>query len=663
MGRKKSPNIFHPVKHSAVGSKNSLAQEGRDQDLEFKRVVDDSTHKVVHKALHKLPKEALERLDVMSSVKEKLYNYVNQNMSNMLNRYLTTAEDEMAKKYRDMVDKEENKVLNKYTPRELAEMIDQIAGPDRFNNGEVEKAMINTYGHLHGHINREVTEMEQLTNSLLRQKTDVGAFVRGQNFYSVVKCAFKDDKNKPKTVMNVKLSINIHDQELISPIYHHQTTVEFIAKELVMGLIQRKLDKEIEDLNNKMIEEGKAELDHGEQLIKKMHAVENYTSDERDDEKSKRYSFIAKHLMERLEGLGAEINPKDYDALNIRENIKEIIDEDNIRARGFNTSINCITSILDTSKLGYQYCENMKNVREFIIREYEDTEESQLPDERYQIRLKYYDLAQLLNERRAYDKQVQEYNKEVRLISDIVEYIVQQRKVRFKINDYAELVNLTMRWRKRNLKDGETLYEDHPKLWGLTGRFNEETRDIVADDTDVEKSNRTYVTDKKDIKQLLILADKKLAEAYGFYHPKKRILVEERIRYLSKKFEDFDYRINPYHVQPGVLLDMDIVTCKRKKFIMGSMANVLNEFLAAMSKGFSDAAFAEFSRRRSTTRDDLDQVYVTDGSNASAGEVFENDTSELSEGAGAQSEATAADTGTGTGAAPAPAGGGAMDEL
>ena len=39
------------------------------------------------------------------------------------------------------------------------------------------------------------------------------------------------------------------------------------------------------------------------------------------------------------------------------------------------------------------------------------------------------------------------------------------------------------------------------------------------------------------------------------------------------------------------------------------MANVLNEFLHGVSKGFQDAAFASFSRRRSTVRDDIHQSF------------------------------------------------------
>lgn len=76
-------------------------------------------------------------------------------------------------------------------------------------------------------------------------------------------------------------------------------------------------------------------------------------------------------------------------------------------------------------------------------------------------------------------------------------------------------------------------------------------------------------------------------------------------------FEEFDYLINPYHVQPGLVLDVDISSIKRKKFTLSGMANVLNEFLHGVSKGFQDAAFASFKRRRSTVREDIGQSFAS----------------------------------------------------
>jgi hypothetical protein len=221
----KSPNVFHPEKPSAVGSRNSLAQEHRDQQVEVDVLLEEEVDKVMNHITSRLPKEVLDRLDVMGGLKEKLYNYFNQNYQNMFNRYITTTEDEMVKKVRNFIDKEESKSLARYTPKEIAEILDQVGGPDKFNTGEIEKSIVNMYGHLQGHIQRGVNDLENLTNSLLRQKTDVGAFIRGENAYSIVKCAFKDNIYKPKTVADVKLSVNILDSELISPIFHYLVTV------------------------------------------------------------------------------------------------------------------------------------------------------------------------------------------------------------------------------------------------------------------------------------------------------------------------------------------------------------------------------------------------------------------------------------------------------
>ena len=398
-----SPNVFHPEKPSAVGSRNSLAQDYRDQQKEVNQLIEEETNKVLHHLTTKLPKEVLERLDVMGGVKEKLYNYFNQNYQNMFNRYMVTAEDEMLKKVRGFIDREEMKVLDRYTPKEIATLLDAVGGADKFNTGEIEKSIVNMYGHLQGHVQRGVNDLETLTNSLLRQKTDVGAFVRGENAYSIVKCAFKDNLYKPKTVTDVKLSVNILDTELISPIFQYQSTVEYLIKDLLSNHYMDVIDKEIEKIKDKRIDQGLDELSDGEIIFAKIDKVDGITDDDVENPKSKRYDVVSKQLMERINNLRAEIDPETFDQLNIRENIKKIIDLENIRNRGFNTAINSITSILDTSKMGYQYIENLKNARELILREYDDTDIANLPDERYQIRLKYYDNAQLLAERQAYE--------------------------------------------------------------------------------------------------------------------------------------------------------------------------------------------------------------------------------------------------------------------
>ena len=97
----------------------------------------------------------------------------------------------------------------------------------------------------------------------------------------------------------------------------------------------------------------------------------------------------------------------------------------------------------------------------------------------------------------------------------------------------------------------------------------------------------------------------KLQKVYGYKYPIQRRVAEERLNYLEAEFNKFDYMINPYHIQPGLILDVDITSIKKKKATLEGMANVLNEFLFGVSKGFADAAFASFSRRRSTVREDI----------------------------------------------------------
>jgi len=600
----KSPNVFHPEKPSAVGSRNSLAQEYRDQQIEVNMLMEEETNKIIHHLSAKLPKDVLDRLDVMGGLKEKLYNYFNQNFQNMFNRYMVTSEDEMVKKVRNFIDKEETKILTRYTSKEIADLLDAVGGADKFNSGEVEKSIVNMYGHLQGHIQRGVNELETRTNSILRQKTDTGAFVRGENSYSIVKCAFKDNHEKPLTVTDVKLSVNILDSELISPIFHYQVTVEYIVKDLISKHIIECIDKLVDGVKEERLDKGKEELSDSEVIFTKLGKIETFTDDKPDDPKAKRYSYVAKALMDKLTDLRAEVDPEAFDALNIRENLKEVIDIENIRNRGFNTAINSITSILDTSRMGYQYIENLKNGREVLIREYEETDVSSLPDERYQIKMRYFDNAQLFEDRKAYDVQLKSFETEVQHLWDILEVIYQQKKGNTPVSDFDDLAKQKKGRIQKLIKEksGEPMYEDIAKVW-------DEISFIKPVETEVEKSNRTYIYEKDKLRITLIKMRDKMQSMYDFMYPIERRVMEERLAWLEKEYFRFDYMINPYHLQPGILLDVDITSIKRKKQTLDSMANVLNEFLHGVSKGFHDAAFASFSRRRSTVREDINQSF------------------------------------------------------
>jgi len=600
----KSPNKIHPTEPSAVGSRNSVVQEGRDTVAESKLIIDETADKVLNSIMTKLPEEVLMKLDIMGGLKEKIYNYVNQKYVNMANRYTVTMEDEFIKKLRDFVDKEEAKGLARYTPRELVELLDKIGGSDKFNTGEIEKSIVNMYGHLHGHIQRGMNDLENETNAILRQKVDVGAFVRGENAYAIVKCIFKDNLLRPKYVYDIKLSINILDSELISPIYHYQVTVESLLKDAIQKHIQDLIDRQIQLLKEELVDQGKSELTGAEIMFEKVKRIENFTDDEKEDEKSRRYTILAKKFLDKIEGLRAEIDVEEFDPLNIRENIKYIIDAENIRNRGYNTAINALTSILDTSKLGYQVCDNMKNARVCHIREYEELDKTILPDERYAIRLAFYDQNQLREEKREFDRQMEAFTTEILRAWDVTHAHYESKKRFRSLKDFDDLAGRLMskEWRRQKKE-----YEADPNsvLWNEIG-------EMYNEGSFVEKNNRTYEDRIFNLKHKMKYLKEMLEKMHGHQNPIERVILDERISFLERKFHDFTYKINPHHIQPGLILDVDVTTIKRKQYMLKGMANVLNEFLYGVSKGFADQAFASFKRRRSTVRTDIDQSFAAE---------------------------------------------------
>ena len=597
----KSPNKVHPTIPSAVGSRESLVQEGRDKVKESVLILEETADKVLNHVANKLPAEVLEKLDIMGGLKEKLYGYINQTYVNMFNRYTVTMEDEFVKKIRDFVDKEEQKGLARYTPKEIVELLDKIGGADKFHTGEIEKSIVNMYGHLQGHIQRGVNDLETETNAILRQKTDVGAFVRGENAYSILKCVFKDNELRPKYVYDVKLSINVLDSELISPMYHYQVTVETLLKDSIQKHIQELIDRTVQQFNDELVDQGKTELSASEKMFEKVKRIDLFTDDDAEDEKSRRYTILAKKFLDKIEGLRAEIDVDEIDPLNIRENIKFIIDEENIRNRGYNTCVNSLTAILDTSKLGYQVCDNLKNARTCQIREYEETDRTILPDERYGIRMAYYDQNQLREAKKEYDKQMLSFTTEIMSAWDVTHAYYDSKKRFRSLKDFDDLSNRLM---SKEWKASKKAREADPEsvLWNEIG-------EMYNENSFVEKNNRTYEDRVRNLRGKLKYLRDLLQKMHGYQNPVERVILDERINFLEKRFNEFTYLVNPHHIQPGLILDIDITTIKRKQYMLKGMSNVLNEFLYGISKGFADAAFATYSRRRSTVRADIDQSF------------------------------------------------------
>ena len=81
-----------------------------------------------------------------------------------------------------------------------------------------------------------------------------------------------------------------------------------------------------------------------------------------------------------------------------------------------------------------------------------------------------------------------------------------------------------------------------------------------------------------------------------------RQVVEKRLKFLKGQLDEFSNQINPFHIQPGLLLDIDITSIKKKQTTMKNMSNVSNEFLYSVSKGFTDEVFLGFDAQGEATR-------------------------------------------------------------
>ncbi|MBI3994069.1 MAG: cytochrome C oxidase subunit II [Candidatus Lambdaproteobacteria bacterium] len=598
----KGPNAVHPEDPSAVGSRNSLNRDGRDEYVEARLVVDEEVDKIINHIQAKLPPEVLQDLHVMGNIKSYLHTYFNQSYQNMINRYLTTVEDEMSKKMRDMIDKEEHRTLNRYTPKEIADLVNNIGGPEVFNTSEVEKSMVNIMGHLQGHVQRGTFEFETATVGILAQRTDVGGFVQAENSYTMVKCSFRDNYKKPDKVVDVKLAVNVLDAELISPIIAHQMSTDHLIKEVISTHIQDLVEKEVDEINQQLSVEGRPELTTPEALFEKMKAVESYTDDP-DGDASKRYQFLPEAYMERMAHITGELNVESFDSMGIVEMLDRLLKDEHIRTRGWNTAVNNMTSILDTSRMGYQYVQNSKNARDVILREYEATDVNRLPDERYEIHMRHFDASQLQEEKLAYSAQISEFKREITRLWEVVEQVYQEEKQRSGLKDWNDVVANTIDRDKPSARGGwfqsaaaEEVEEAPERVWN-------EITFVQRKLTTLEEMNQTYDLTISEFKQRFLLIRRRMEEIFEARFPDHRVIIEQRLNFLETEFLTFMSVVNPYHVQPGLLVEIDITSIKRLRITIKGITNVLNEFLLGISKGFTDRSVDEFTRRRSTVSD------------------------------------------------------------
>jgi uncharacterized protein YkuJ len=509
----KRPNAVYSRK-SAAGIRNTPVYEDALQAAAqtVTQILEEEAGNILHYLKGKLPTEVFERLN-SGSLNEKVYGAVDRYYQELFGRY--TASD----------DKDETAVFVYHTAGEIAELLRSGGGAGQFNTGEIEKSA-----------DRNNNDLEIHANDLLRQKTNIGAFLNGESPGSIVKCVFRDNAQRPKTVTDLKLSINVPDSALISPVFYCHAAARYLIKDLIYRHIIESIDRAIDASPDQEIEE-------------------------------------------RVTGVFAEIVPPGFNPANVREHVRKSADIETIRTRGFSAAVNLLVSLLDRAGLDYQFIENAQSGRELIIREYEDKNEAHLPDERYQIRLWYFDREQLAEDCTAYETQIRNFENEVRHLWDLIEVVYQDSKSVFKVNDFEDLAKKNKN-RIRDMvrkKDGEAPYE-------------------ISGETLIEKGSRSSGdTRLGDTRRALARMHERIKNMYEFLYPVERRIMEERLSRLEKEYYRFDLMVNPRHLQPGLLIDVDLTSIKRKKTTLDSLAYTLNEFLRSVSVGFQNAALAVFA--------------------------------------------------------------------
>lgn len=562
----KGPGFIHPETPSAIGSRNSMYRDNRNEYAESQLLVDEEVDKILNHVSSKLPPEVLSKLDVMGGIKSKLHNYYNQNLQNMLNRYLVTVEDELACRYRDVIDREEHLQMNAYTPRYISDLMSKVGDEGSFNTGVIEKSMSNAYEHLQGHIERSIKEIEHNTSTIFEQKTDAGAFVRNESSYCLVKCNFKNNSNKPKTVMDVRLAFNVVDHDLKIPIHQYQKPIQDLLKETISDHFHRQIDEKIERINQSLQEDGQSGLTANQEIFEKLKALESYIGfdDDASDESNAAYQVVAKKFVDGLEGTYFEMPAAAMDPLSIRKSLKHILDEHHILHRGFNNAVNEMTSILDTAKMGFQSLDNLKNGRVCVVREYAETNPLELPDETYMIRMSYLGLEQIKSMRGAFDEQSAELLAKVNEASEVVGKVHQEFASEKNHKSYQDVASQYL----------ETAEGEEERSWNEV---------LFQEPSQSELDARTNLRTSETIKKQLRLMKKKVLEVFQNQHPRRRFVIEERINFLEDQFLAFSALVNPHHLQPGLLLEVDITTVKKKRTTMNAMSTVLSEFMHRIS--------------------------------------------------------------------------------
>jgi len=464
-----------------------------------------------------------------------------------------------------------------------------------FNITELEYSIINMYDNFQDHINNEIKGIESKTNSLLFQKTFIGKAVDG-DVNSIVKYSFKDNSDRPETVTNIKLSVNVLDSKLVNPIFHYQTSYDKIIKSIISNNVKEKIELEIQEIKKADVTNfASSELTDQDALFQKICLIPTFIDNESKNASLSEYQYIEEHLISKVKGLKNDIPTLEYNPLNVRENIKLLLDKENVRDNGYNSAVSEFSRILNTHNLSYDYIENLKNARTVIIREYEDDNSKNIPDEHYSLKLSYYDETQLKALREAYNKQSNILNKELYKLWNVTNAISEIGKSFRSIDDYDDLFHKVyasyVSYKRRKDKSfNENELKNWEEVYFIKPELNEMENQKDANDYNYRFDNKIIGLIKDKLKSIF-----NIKNSSGFF------ILESRLNFLEQQFSDFYHNINPNQLQPGLLLDIDIVSIKKLYDTFYKMTSVVNDFLSTVSKRNKDTRISNTEYKKAKT--------------------------------------------------------------
>jgi len=238
------------------------------------------------------------------------------------------------------------------------------------------------------------------------------------------------------------------------------------------------------------------------------------------------------------------------DAREAVENISRRALSDGDRDLGFDRVVDVFVSALAGFGLGHMSVEKLGDGRDVSIREYEDGEAAALPDERFSARLRYLDRARLEARRAAYDEAAEILDAKIGHFWGLLEIIYRDSKSVFKVNDFEDLARKNGSRTKNEAGDRFAREGTDAKLARIRGRL-----DTVS----------------------------------AWLNPAELRIARERLALLEREHAALELAPNPRLIRPGLLVDFELSSIKRKRTTLDAASGALGEFLRRLPSAFEGA--------------------------------------------------------------------------